>query len=132
MSEAQPSSTRIWRHNKEKVSSAAENPTEKVKVRGADYSEGDRERQDLFNALRDAKPTDHGKPTPSTPKALEQAIERKPPEIPPPPFNPVDAEEAAGDEGGGGGGGGGGPTGPGEWYSLTLCDSTVIEVWKKV
>jgi hypothetical protein len=29
-------------------------------------------------------------------------------------------------------GGGGGPTDPGEWFSLTLCDSTVIEVWKKI
>ena len=113
------------------MSSAAENPADKVKVRGADYSKNDADRKELFNALRDAKPSDHGKPTPTTPKALEQEIERKPPQLPPQTFNPADAEDAAGDEGGGGGNVGG-PTGPGEWYGLTLCDGTEIEVWKKI
>jgi hypothetical protein len=88
------------------------------KVRGASET-------DLMQALREAKLSDHGMKIADTPAALSAPATERKTELPSL-VKKSDIEEAK-DEAQEGGGAGG----DGSWYSLTLCDDSVIEVWKK-
>lgn len=96
------------------------------RVQGATFEDSTRERDRVDKMLREAKPSDAGKPLPSTPPSLEVPGSFNSINLPTRPLSDADAADAAGDEGGGGGSTGNSDNFP--LIDLELCDGTIVRV----